>query len=231
MENNFFGLITRAVGNNMENDDQDVRRVKNVLHNTGFKDEPAENGIIDRPTDESIKRFQTFKGLKVDGILKPGGETEKAIEQELKENNLLDYKEEIQRYGFSEEGTGHRERLVKYPLKATKAWIISENAKKTVEKAFPQRRNHGNNDLDAARHALWTYKMTKSMGAETAREFSKAHERENIRDQSTTKGKTLMDLENGEVGIRLALDAKNRNRDDLEVILEAFKKNNYLKNL
>ena len=76
-----------------------------------------------------------------------------------------------------------------------------------------------NNEADAFRHALWHYKMTRAIGAKAAKRFGDAHERSG----SNKKGAILMDLYNNEVGRRLALDPKNSNRRDEDVILEAIR--------
>lgn len=80
---NFSGLklfsLTGSVGNMMDNNEEDVMKVKNALHATGYRDEPADSGIIEQKTDDAIKSFQKDNNLKVDGILKSGGETEDAL--------------------------------------------------------------------------------------------------------------------------------------------------------
>ena len=76
--------LTRSVGNMMDNDEEDVTGVKNALFALGHRKEPAQNGIIDQETDDAIRSFQREKGLKVDGILKPGGETEDALRKAVK---------------------------------------------------------------------------------------------------------------------------------------------------
>src|SRR5688572_22153722 len=53
----FHGLKT-SVGNNMDNNEDDVWHVKRALNRTGHRAEPADNGIIDRSTDEGIRKFQ-----------------------------------------------------------------------------------------------------------------------------------------------------------------------------
>ena len=76
------GLIAESVGNNMTNHDEDVLRVKNKLARLDLfdnKTEPEPHGIITRKMDEGIKTFQKENGLRVDGILHPGGETESAL--------------------------------------------------------------------------------------------------------------------------------------------------------
>ncbi|MDH5722949.1 MAG: peptidoglycan-binding protein [Alphaproteobacteria bacterium] len=82
------GLISRSVGNNLENEERDVLAVKDGLSHAGFfsfDDNPAEpHGIITREMDDGIKSFQKSKGLKIDGRLFPKGETEGALVQEMR---------------------------------------------------------------------------------------------------------------------------------------------------
>lgn len=77
-------FINRSVGNRMDNDPQDVVRVKGALARLGaFSDDGAE-GIITRSLDSAIRNFQRSEGLRIDGIMKPGGETEQAIRRVLR---------------------------------------------------------------------------------------------------------------------------------------------------
>ncbi|MDH5722970.1 MAG: peptidoglycan-binding protein [Alphaproteobacteria bacterium] len=75
--------LFRTVGNNRENRAEDVFAVKDALSDFGFFDfgsnKAEPHGIFTRELDEGIKDFQSQNGLRVDGILKPKGETESAI--------------------------------------------------------------------------------------------------------------------------------------------------------
>lgn len=75
----FSGLFKGGVGNNMENNDDDVLRTKKALSSAGHYTEPVENGILDRRLDTAIKSFQSENELKVDGVMKKGGETERYL--------------------------------------------------------------------------------------------------------------------------------------------------------
>lgn len=87
----FAGLVLKgSVGSMMQNDGDDVVRVKDALHQTGYRAKPAQNGIIDQDTDDAIRTFQREKGLKVDGYLMPGGETEKSINATLNNMDVVD---------------------------------------------------------------------------------------------------------------------------------------------
>lgn len=75
-------LISNSVGNNLVNDEDDVRRVKDGLNTLGLFDNdtaPEPHGYITRPMDEGIKTFQKRENLRIDGRLFPEGETENTM--------------------------------------------------------------------------------------------------------------------------------------------------------
>jgi peptidoglycan hydrolase-like protein with peptidoglycan-binding domain len=80
---NLFGFIKGAVGNNMDNDQEDVLIVKRNLNSAGYFDnldqDREPHGFITKEMDAGIRTFQKDKGLKVDGILLPQGETENSL--------------------------------------------------------------------------------------------------------------------------------------------------------
>lgn len=82
----FSGLLHSSVGNNMDNDPEDIRKTKSNLKNAGYfnvHNEKIDNPIFTRTMNEGIKAFQKDKGLKVDGIIKPFGETERELFETL----------------------------------------------------------------------------------------------------------------------------------------------------
>lgn len=70
------GLLRGSVGNNMDNDPEDVLNTKRNFAAIGRYKKPVENGIYDQELDDSIFSHQKENKLKYDGIMKPGGETE-----------------------------------------------------------------------------------------------------------------------------------------------------------
>ena len=91
-------LLSGSVGNNLDNEEEDVRRVRKSFEDIDFvREEESEKdyqgrplGIITRGLDETIKDFQAENNLRVDGYMTPGGETETALSQQLqakKKNN------------------------------------------------------------------------------------------------------------------------------------------------
>ncbi len=81
----FSDFLKKSVGNNMENKPEDVRTAKRNLSGLRLMDEDdaAENDILTRKMDDSLKGFQRAEGLKVDGVMKPGGETERKMFERL----------------------------------------------------------------------------------------------------------------------------------------------------
>ena len=77
------GLNTGSVGNNMDNNEDDVLNVKRNLNKAGYFDdldqEPEPHGFITNNMEKGIRSYQKDKGLKVDGILHPRGETERGL--------------------------------------------------------------------------------------------------------------------------------------------------------
>lgn len=77
-----FDFISDSVGNNMPNNEEDVRKTKRNLDLFGYfnkDDDDTNNGIITREMDTGIKKYQRDNGLKEDGILHPQGETESSF--------------------------------------------------------------------------------------------------------------------------------------------------------
>lgn len=78
-----FGVLRQPVGNNLKNEPEDVLEVKRTLAGMGRltldsrKGEP--HGYITREMDQEIRRFQKERGLKIDGVMFPGGETERVL--------------------------------------------------------------------------------------------------------------------------------------------------------
>lgn len=79
---NLAGFLKGVVGNNRDNDLEDVLSVKRGLSEAGYYDltrAPEPHGYITKEMDDGIRRFQQDNGLRVDGYLLPGGETENAL--------------------------------------------------------------------------------------------------------------------------------------------------------
>ena len=70
--------LRASVGNGAKNREDDVKNIKNRLTQIGRmeKEKPEPNGYITKDMDNAIQGFQKDMGLKVDGAMKPRGETE-----------------------------------------------------------------------------------------------------------------------------------------------------------
>jgi peptidoglycan hydrolase-like protein with peptidoglycan-binding domain len=75
--------LRAPVGNNLDNNPEDVENLKRNFAAEGRYKKPVENGYHDQELDNSIFSFQREHNLKVDGRMNPGGETEAALVSKL----------------------------------------------------------------------------------------------------------------------------------------------------
>lgn len=76
--------IGAAVGNGRANRLEDVLWLKQALHDLGrYGDRGERHGYLDRELHEAICCYQRDRGLRCDGWLKPGGETERTMRVQL----------------------------------------------------------------------------------------------------------------------------------------------------
>lgn len=73
--------LKSIVGASYNTDPDDVWVTKQNLKNKGYYTQPSEgmSEYADQNLFDSIKQYQQTNGLRVDGIMKPGGETETHI--------------------------------------------------------------------------------------------------------------------------------------------------------
>lgn len=135
----------------------------------------------------------------------------------------VDYDEMASKYGFEEAGPRHLGVAMRYPYKAYRASELGEVAVDETKKRYPNSRHH-NDEADAFRHALWSYKVTREFGPNIARSLGYAHERQ----RPNSKGERLMDLHNNLVASELATMPVSRRYKDEQVIEFAIR-NGYLR--
>ena len=79
--------LSGLVGNGQTNNVPDILWTKDALQTLGrYIDPSGRHGFIDKELDQAIQGYQRDSGLKSDGsdgILKPGGETERTMHVEL----------------------------------------------------------------------------------------------------------------------------------------------------
>ena len=86
-----FKVFKKSIGQNLENDPNDVTNVKNKLASLGRYNDDHKSGYIDAELDDSIRSYQRDRNLKSDGVINPGGETEATLIGEMirpDENNI-----------------------------------------------------------------------------------------------------------------------------------------------
>lgn len=80
-------VLGNSVGDGFENDPEDVANLEEGLTSIGAfsvgKRRPGPLPVITPELDMAISRYQSNRGLKVDGVLHPGGPTERAIQNDL----------------------------------------------------------------------------------------------------------------------------------------------------
>ncbi len=302
--------LKNGVGASRDSNPKDVIKAKTVLNVLGeLKPDPelGLNGFVDHPFDTVVRRFQKRRGLLVTGEIKPGDETEDAINAELgrmerqprragsagrallssaaraegtkkemgqrpkvddRGRGALQPSKDVKGSGFigpGGENTGedagaeqsrdrtrpnsfpqagrptvrpvdaqamfkalcfdpskpgeNEEALLRDPSIVIEAGKLFLKALQKAPDLLPNSRGAEDNDVDAVRHALWSYWMTKRFGADVAKRFGDAHE---ISEQNRD-GVRLMDLFNNNMGRRLTLVPRNARRSAEEVILEAVR--------
>lgn len=76
----FTPMLTGPAGNGRRSTPQDVEMLKTAMRMLGRYPAGREcHGIIDRELDTAIRGYQRDRGLKQDGWLRPGGETERCL--------------------------------------------------------------------------------------------------------------------------------------------------------
>lgn len=75
--------LKKTVGSSWITDEDDVQKTKSALNKTGDYEAPdwGITGIPDQEMFDGLKSFQKKEGLKVDGVMKPGGPTEERLRQ------------------------------------------------------------------------------------------------------------------------------------------------------
>lgn len=71
--------INLPIGGRAMPDIFDLNQTRKVFRDFGLYDGDEDGPMVDAPLDKAIKTFQDLRGLKVDGIINPGGETENEI--------------------------------------------------------------------------------------------------------------------------------------------------------
>lgn len=118
--------VKKPVGMSYALDETDVLNTKNALSSLGHYKEP-DTGMTpwpDTPMFEGLKTFQKDQGLKVDGLMKPGGPTEKALRSSM------------QPLGIMEGEWDWQEKAMGWPPKRPRI-LIDENPAATPEFTVP----------------------------------------------------------------------------------------------
>lgn len=72
-------LLKQTLGSSYDTNPDDVWITKHNLQKAGFYQQP-EHGMTEFPDNQlidAVKQYQSENGLRIDGVMKPGGETER----------------------------------------------------------------------------------------------------------------------------------------------------------
>lgn len=89
--------LKSPLGRSYEVNPDDVRQAKRTLHYLGYYRLPK-HGITEYPDDalfKGVSMFQSDHKLRQDGVIKPGGETEAAIDVALDRRNVRGDRQKI----------------------------------------------------------------------------------------------------------------------------------------
>lgn len=85
-------MIGSFVGNMFTSQPDDIKKTRRNFATIGRYDGDTELEYIDRGLDQTIRTFQIDKGLKQDGVMRPNGETENALNRDLQNFSNNDLK-------------------------------------------------------------------------------------------------------------------------------------------
>lgn len=108
--------LSAPVGPAAPNRPGDVGRVAEALRSAGFLGR-AQAGAFDSPLDAGVRDFQRRRGLKVDGLLNPGGPTARALGRALARPPLT---------GLSGEAASANARLVRHLMTTAADGIVPD---------------------------------------------------------------------------------------------------------
>ena len=80
---NLRSALSAPIGNRQTSNANDLIQTRRNFSRLGRYGGDTELSVLDRELDTTIRTFQRDKGLKQDGIMNPGGQTERALNRDL----------------------------------------------------------------------------------------------------------------------------------------------------
>jgi hypothetical protein len=109
--------------------------------------------------------------------------------------------------------------ISKYPQDAVKVLVARWESENLTKKTF--KRNSVNDESDAFRHFVWSFKTTQKVGKEKGAQFLSAHENSDLQDTEEKH----MDEYNNNKGMEYALKSENVSDEELKkYVLDLIKK-------
>lgn len=186
--------IEGPISSSLSNFDGDLNKSAEPITALGSSDSSL-NETVSKPSKSTVRKFAPPASQPVD---------ERAMLKDLE---------------FDPNGPSDLKISVAHPIDA---YIVNKAATEALRAAIDRftRDDLVNGPGDAFRHALWNYKLARSIGPELAKKFTDAYEV----SEPNASGIRLMDLYSNFVGRRLAADPKNHRSNDEMVVMEALRK-------
>ncbi|KAF0110825.1 MAG: hypothetical protein FD149_2592 [Rhodospirillaceae bacterium] len=83
MDEQILFQLGRPIATNVSATSDDIINTKRALNQLGYYEQPSDGAWVDSAMFDGIRRFQRDHGLKVDGVINPGGPTEHALNRAL----------------------------------------------------------------------------------------------------------------------------------------------------
>lgn len=196
--------LAQTLASTDDNNVKDTLLVKTALEALGyyFRTAVEDKELNPFPNEElfdAVKEFQRDNNLKVDGIIKPGGETEKAMNNYMPESAI---------------GEGAKEvaRSIKGVYDTYKAYTSFEDKNFIYDKY-----RHAYVSCKGAQNGELAQKVTKSMG--------NLLEWRQVKEGIDTVQESVEDLKANEYGLKVGRKYPNKDCDDL--VKDKYDKNKY----
>lgn len=160
---NIGALLRSSIGNNLENRPEDVENTKHQFAREGRYKRRVENGYIDQELDDAITGFQRDNNLKIDGIMKPGGETEAMLISNRLKLPKIEPDEEAKQSGYQQVNAVPLLGILRLGLGMTAAgtaqWWANQSAddRERFLKSFGKQIEEGTDDPDPHQDCMDKY--------------------------------------------------------------------------
>ena len=88
-------LLTSTIGRGHRSSENDILNMRQRFRALGLDSGYAQDAYLDRKLDGAIRRFQLAHDLKEDGVMRPGGETERMLTHKLHDKGNFSFERRV----------------------------------------------------------------------------------------------------------------------------------------